>query len=137
MQITFYNFFLFQAPYVEISTVETKRRVRRSTSMNCDENSDQPMCCRYPLMIDFEKIGLDFIIAPKSYNAFMCAGECSFLNLQRYAHTQLIQIAQPNSLPPCCTPRKMSGINMIYFDPHLNVVYGTLPGMVVDRCGCS
>lgn len=128
---------MFQAPYVEISIMEPKRRVRRNTAINCDEKSTHPVCCRHPMEIDFEKIGFDFIIAPKRYNAFMCAGDCSYLLAQRYVHTHLIQMAQPNSLPPCCTPRKMSGITMLYFDGQLNVVYAALPGMVVDRCGCS
>lgn len=121
---------------MEIATIDPKRRIRRNAGLNCDEASDETNCCRYPLIVDFELIGFDFIIAPKKYNAHMCSGDCSFLTLQKYAHTHLAQIAAPKSLPPCCTPRKMSGISMLYFDSQLNVVYGSLPGMVVDRCGC-
>lgn len=128
----------FQAPYVEISVMESKRRVRRSTALNCDEKSDQSICCRYPFVVDFERIGFDFIIAPKRYNAFMCSGDCAFLTLQRYAHTHLTQMVQPNSISqPCCVPRKMSMMDMLYFDNDLNIVLAKLPGMVVDRCGCS
>ncbi|XP_072383265.1 growth/differentiation factor 8 [Diabrotica undecimpunctata] len=125
-----------RTPFVEISTIEAKHRVRRNIGLNCDDESNETICCRYPLMVDFEAIGLDFIIAPKRYDAYMCSGECPYVTLQRYAHTHLKQIAKPVSLPPCCTPRKLGSISMLYFDQHLNVVYGSLPGMVVERCGC-
>ncbi|CAH1118305.1 unnamed protein product [Phaedon cochleariae] len=123
-------------PYVEISTVQSKRRVRRNIGLNCDDHSREPICCRYPLEVDFELLGLDFIIAPKRYNAYMCAGECSYVTLQKYAHTHLKQIAMPGGLPPCCTPRKVGSISMLYYDDELNVLLGSLPGMVVERCGC-
>ncbi|CAG9861790.1 unnamed protein product [Phyllotreta striolata] len=125
-----------KVPFVEIATVEAKRRTRRSIGLNCDEDSNETICCRYPLIVDFEAIGLDFIIAPKRYDAFMCAGECPYVTMQRFPHTHLKQVAKPASQPPCCTPRKLGSISMLYFDSHLNVVYGSLPGMVVERCGC-
>lgn len=123
-------------PFVQISTIEAKRRTRRNIGRDCDEESNETICCRYPLIVDFEAIGLDFIIAPKRYDAYMCAGECPYVTLQRFPHTHLKQVAKPASQPPCCTPRKLGSISMLYFDNHLNVVYGSLPGMVVERCGC-
>ncbi|KAJ8949168.1 hypothetical protein NQ318_021659 [Aromia moschata] len=127
-----------KVPFVEISTMESKRRVRRNIGLNCEDNANEPLCCRYPLMVDFERIGFDFIIAPKRYDAHMCAGDCPFVTLQKYAHTHLIQMSKPSTTTqPCCAPRKMSAMSMLYFDEQLNVVFGSLPGMVVDRCGCS
>ncbi|XP_056639911.1 growth/differentiation factor 8 isoform X1 [Diorhabda sublineata] len=125
-----------KVPFIEISTVEAKHRVRRSMGLNCDDDSNETICCRYPLMVDFEAIGLDFIIAPKRYDAYMCSGECPYVTLQKFPHTHLKQITKPVSTPPCCTPRKLGSISMLYFDQHLNVMYGSLPGMVVERCGC-
>ncbi|XP_060534152.1 growth/differentiation factor 8 [Cylas formicarius] len=126
-----------KAPFLEISTMEPKRRVRRNIGLDCDEKMNEPLCCRYSFVVDFVEIGLDFIIAPKRYDAHLCSGECPFVTLQEYPHTHLIKIASPNSAAPCCAPRKMSAISMLYFDEKLNVVFGSLPGMVVDRCGCS
>ncbi|XP_018575773.2 growth/differentiation factor 11 [Anoplophora glabripennis] len=128
---------MFPVPFVEISTVEPKRRVRRNLGLNCDDKMNEPLCCRYSLDVDFEEIGFDFIIAPKRYDAHMCAGDCPFVTLQKYPHTHLIKMSSPQSAQPCCAPRKMSAISMLYFDEQLTVVYGSLPGMVVDRCGCS
>ncbi|XP_068901537.1 growth/differentiation factor 8 [Tenebrio molitor] len=126
-----------KAPFVEVSTMEARRRTRRNVGLNCDDKMNEPLCCRYPLIVDFEEFGWDFIIAPKRYDAHYCSGECPYITLQKHAHTHLMKIASPNSAQPCCAPRKMSAISMLYFDQQLNVVYGSLPGMVVDRCGCS
>ncbi|CAG9772342.1 unnamed protein product [Ceutorhynchus assimilis] len=126
-----------KAPYVETAVTEPKRRKRRNSGLNCDEKANEPLCCRYSFIVDFVEIGLDFIIAPKRYDAHMCSGECPYVTLQKYPHTHLLKMSQPNTAAPCCAPRKMSPISMLYFDDKLNVVFGSLPGMVVDRCGCS
>nr|XP_022901997.1 growth/differentiation factor 8 [Onthophagus taurus] len=123
-------------PYAEIFTSEPKRRIRRQ-NLNCEERSPESICCRYPLQIDFETFGWNFIIAPKRYDAYYCSGECSYLTLQKNPHTHLATMAAPHVATPCCAPRKLSPITMLYFDENSNVVYGSLPGMVVDRCGCS
>lgn len=122
---------------MDISTVESRHRTRRSMYFNCDDKVNEHLCCRYPLEVDFEKFGWDFIIAPKKYQAHYCSGECPFITLQKHPHTHLKQMASPNSAQPCCAPRKFSAINMLYFDENSNVIYGHLPGMVVDRCGCA
>lgn len=117
--------------------MEGRRRTRRNVGLNCDDTMNESLCCRYPLTVDFEEFGWDFIIAPKRYEAHYCSGDCPFVTLQKHAHTHLLKMASPNSAAPCCAPRKFSAISMLYFDKELNVVFGSLPGMVVDRCGCS
>jgi hypothetical protein len=106
--------------------------------LTCEDTSTETRCCRYPLTVDFEEFGWDWIIAPKRYVANYCSGECPFVFMQKYPHTHLIQQANPPGMTgPCCAPRKLSGISMLYFDDNYNIIYGMLPGMVVDRCGCS
>uniref|UniRef100_T1IHG0 TGF-beta family profile domain-containing protein n=1 Tax=Strigamia maritima TaxID=126957 RepID=T1IHG0_STRMM len=126
-------------PYIEIHMTEEKRKRRkRMVGLNCEENSNEVRCCRYPLTVDFEEFGWDWIIAPKKYEANYCSGECPFVFLQKYPHTHLVQQAnRSGSAGPCCAPRKMSSISMLYFDDNNNIIYGLLPGMVVDRCGCT
>lgn len=129
---------MFQIPFVDIQTTESrKRRTKRTISLNCNEDTPDDICCRYPLTVDFEEFGWDFIIAPKRYEAYYCSGDCPYATLQKYVHTHLVSLTQPSTTGPCCAPRKMSPINMLYFDKDLTVIYGKLPGMVVDRCGCS
>uniref|UniRef100_G3NDP5 Growth/differentiation factor 8 n=1 Tax=Gasterosteus aculeatus aculeatus TaxID=481459 RepID=G3NDP5_GASAC len=101
-------------PFMEVKISEGPQRVRRDSGLDCDENSLESRCCRYPLTVDFEDFGWDWIIAPKRYKA-----------------------NPRGSAGPCCTPTKMSPINMLYFNRKEQIIYGKIPSMVVDRCGCS
>nr|ADC40888.1 myostatin 1 [Rhabdosargus sarba]QLB38566.1 myostatin 1 [Rhabdosargus sarba] len=125
-------------PFMEVKISEGPKRVRRDSGLDCDENSPESRCCRYPLTVDFEDFGWDWIIAPKRYKANYCSGECEYMHLQKYPHTHLVNKAYPRgSAGPCCTPTKMSPINMLYFNRKEQIIYGKIPSMVVDRCGCS
>ena len=128
-----------QVPFVEVVTTDgRKHRTKRTIGLNCDETSSETRCCRYPLTVDFVEFGWDWIIAPKKYEANYCSGECPYVFLQKYPHTHIVQQANPaGTAGPCCAPRKMSPISMLYFDNEFNIIHGNLPGMVVDRCGCS
>ncbi|XP_073989818.1 growth/differentiation factor myoglianin isoform X2 [Rhodnius prolixus] len=129
----------YYIPFIEVHIADSrKHRTKRTISLNCAENANETRCCRYPLTVDFEEFGWDWIIAPKKYEANYCSGECPLVWFQKYAHTHVVQLASPpGSDGPCCAPRKMSSISMLYFDQEFNIIYGLLPGMVVDRCGCS
>ncbi|XP_049845116.1 growth/differentiation factor 8-like [Schistocerca gregaria] len=128
-----------RVPFIEVLTADgRKHRSKRTVGLNCDERSEETRCCRYPLTVDFEEFGWDWIIAPKKYEANYCAGECPYVFLQKFPHTHIVHLANPaGSIGPCCAPRKLSAISMLYFDNEYNIIYGLLPGMVVDRCGCS
>uniref|UniRef100_UPI00358F2906 growth/differentiation factor 11 n=1 Tax=Myxine glutinosa TaxID=7769 RepID=UPI00358F2906 len=127
-----------QHPFLEVKVTEPFRRSRRDIGLDCDEASNESRCCRYPLTVDFQAFGWDWIIAPKRYKANYCSGQCENMFLQEYPHTHLVQQANPRSAAgPCCTPIKMSPINMLYFNDQQEIIYGKIPGMVVDRCGCS
>ncbi|XP_064455964.1 growth/differentiation factor 8-like [Ornithodoros turicata] len=125
-------------PFIAVVVeAHTRSRARRMVGLNCQENSSEERCCRYPLTVDFEQFGWDWIIAPKRYEANYCSGECPYVFLQKYPHTHLIQqVNLSGSAGPCCAPRKISAISMLYFDDNHNIIYGVLPGMIVDRCGC-
>ncbi|KAJ8680283.1 hypothetical protein QAD02_016070 [Eretmocerus hayati] len=129
------------APYLEVQTqdLESRRtRVKRNVGLNCDENSHETRCCRYKLTVDFEKFGWDWIIAPKKYDANYCSGDCPMAFLPAYPNTHIVSLAEPpNNTGPCCAPRKLSEITMLYFDNEYQIVFSRLPGMVVERCGCS
>ncbi|XP_018417520.1 PREDICTED: growth/differentiation factor 11 [Nanorana parkeri] len=125
-------------PFMELRVMENNKRSRRNLGLDCDEHSTESRCCRYPLTVDFEAFGWDWIIAPKRYKANYCSGQCEYMFMQKYPHTHLVQQANPRgSAGPCCTPTKMSPINMLYFNDKQQIIYGKIPGMVVDRCGCS
>ncbi|MEQ2224853.1 Growth/differentiation factor 8 [Ilyodon furcidens] len=125
-------------PFIEVKLSEGPKRARRNSGLDCDENSPDTHCCRYPLTVNFEDFGFHWIIAPKRYRANYCSGECEYMLLQKYPHTHLVINANPRGyVGPCCTPTKMSAINILYFNHEEQIIYGTIPSMVVDRCGCS
>ncbi|XP_072301397.1 growth/differentiation factor 8 [Eucyclogobius newberryi] len=124
-------------PFLEVKMAEPLKRGRRDVGLDCDVNSPESRCCRYPLTVDFEDFGYDWIIAPKRFKANYCSGECEYMHLQKYPHTHLVNNANPRGTAgPCCTPTKMSPINMLYFNHEEQIIYGKIPSMVVDRCGC-
>ncbi|XP_067116168.1 myostatin a [Osmerus mordax] len=125
-------------PFIKVKVLENTKRSRRDTELHCDEESSEIRCCRYPLTVDFEDFGWDWIIAPKRYKANYCSGECEYMHLQKYPHTHLVnKVHRRGTAGPCCTPTKMSPINMLYFNRMEQIIYGTIPSMVVDHCGCS
>lgn len=124
-------------PFIEVKVIDTPKRFRRESGIDCDEHSAETMCCRYPLIVDFEAFGWDWVIAPKKYKANYCSGECGIEFLQKYPHTHVVnQANQKGPAGPCCSPTKLSSINMLYFNEDAEVIQGKIPGMVVDRCGC-
>ncbi|KOC68068.1 Growth/differentiation factor 11 [Habropoda laboriosa] len=135
------------APYLEVQTQELDSRrgarIKRNVGLNCDETSQETRCCRYKLTVDFEKFGWDWIIAPKNYlspryDANYCSGDCPMAFLPTYPNTHIVSLAEPpKNSGPCCAPRKLSEITMLYFDNEYQIVFSRLPGMVVERCGCS
>ncbi|XP_065567265.1 growth/differentiation factor 8-like isoform X2 [Artemia franciscana] len=125
-------------PTIEVNLKPGKPRHKRTIGLSCDENSEETRCCKFPLTVDFDELGWDWIIAPKRYEANFCAGECPLAFLQKFPHSHIVQQANPPGTSGlCCAPRKLSSITMLYFDNDFNIIYGLLPGMVVDRCGCS
>ena len=141
-----------QKPYLEIQVQErASSRSKRTLDLDCDEHSAEKRCCRYPLVVDFESFGWDFVIVPRRYSAYYCAGDCPFLYYQQFAHSHVVQQQRQRDQQastavaaaggagggPCCSPRRVSAISMLYYDDYMNIVYGHLPGMVVEQCGCS
>ncbi|XP_022240786.1 growth/differentiation factor 8-like [Limulus polyphemus] len=127
-------------PFIEIEMKKPQatRSKRDSDGLECDIETTEVRCCRYPLTVDFVDFKWDWVIAPKRYEANYCSGECPFVFLHRYPHTHLVQQIDPlGSIGPCCAPSKMSSITMLYFNDNSNIILGVLPGMVVKRCGCS
>ncbi|KAJ8898335.1 hypothetical protein PR048_003695 [Dryococelus australis] len=125
-----------RAPFIELtpSLASKPSRGRRSLGIDCDGTTEEKRCCRYPLTIDFEQFEWDWIIAPKTYEANYCAGDCPYVFLQKYPHSYIIQVTNRTI---CCAPRKMSSISMLYFNAEHNILHSTLPGMTVEKCARS
>ena len=62
--------------FLELEVIDENGRSKRAPNI-CTAGSNETKCCLYDLMIDFEKVGWEFVIAPKRYNAYICSGECT------------------------------------------------------------
>lgn len=82
-------------------------------------------------------------IAPKSFQAYRCSGECPFpipnhMDPTMHAIIQRIMNSiEPNTWPPpCCVPTKLRSISVLYFDEDNLVKKKEMEGVVTEKCGC-
>ncbi|XP_003961585.1 growth/differentiation factor 10 [Takifugu rubripes] len=107
--------------------------------------SEPRACSRRYLRVDFADIGWsEWVLAPKSFDAYYCAGTCGFpipklVHPSNHATIQSIVRAVgivPGIPEPCCVPEKMSPLSVLFLDPGRNLVLKVYPGMSVDTCAC-
>ncbi|KAM9336032.1 growth/differentiation factor 10 [Symphorus nematophorus] len=107
--------------------------------------SEPRVCSRRYLRVDFADIGWsEWVLAPKSFDAYFCAGTCGFpipkvVRPSNHATIQSIVRAVgivPGVPEPCCVPEKMSPLSVLFLDPSRNIVLKVYPGMSVDTCAC-
>ncbi|KAG8142950.1 hypothetical protein E2320_000253 [Naja naja] len=108
------------------------------------ENQHSQVCRRHELNVKFQDFDwLDWVIAPQSYPAFYCDGECVFplnssMNATNHAIVQsLVHLMKPEAVPrACCAPTKLSAIFVLFYDSNNNVILKKKRNMVVKSCGC-
>uniref|UniRef100_A0A3P8THR0 Growth/differentiation factor 10 n=1 Tax=Amphiprion percula TaxID=161767 RepID=A0A3P8THR0_AMPPE len=102
-------------------------------------------CSRRNLRVDFADIGWsEWVIAPKAYEAYYCAGTCGFpmpkvTRPSNHATIQSIVRAVgiiPGVPEPCCVPESMSPLAVLYQDESRNPVLKIYPNMSVQSCSC-
>ncbi|XP_029953574.1 growth/differentiation factor 10 isoform X2 [Salarias fasciatus] len=107
--------------------------------------SEPRVCSRRYLKVDFADIGWsEWVLAPKSFDAYYCAGTCGFpipkvARPSNHATIQSIVRAVgivPGVPEPCCVPDKMSPLCVLFLDPGRNMVLKVYPSMSVDTCSC-
>ncbi|XP_060682154.1 bone morphogenetic protein 3 isoform X2 [Hemiscyllium ocellatum] len=102
-------------------------------------------CARRYLKVDFADIGWsEWIISPKSFDAYYCAGACQFpmlKSLRPSNHATIQSIVRavgvvPGIPEPCCVPEKMSSLSILFVDENKNIVLKVYPNMKVESCAC-
>ncbi|XP_032879921.1 bone morphogenetic protein 3 [Amblyraja radiata] len=102
-------------------------------------------CARRYLKVDFADIGWsEWIISPKSFDAYYCAGGCQFpmlKSLKPSNHATIQSIVRavgvvPGIPEPCCVPEKMSSLSILFVDENKNIVLKVYPNMTVESCAC-
>uniref|UniRef100_UPI00398E4B33 growth/differentiation factor 10 isoform X2 n=1 Tax=Pristiophorus japonicus TaxID=55135 RepID=UPI00398E4B33 len=118
---------------------KTMRKARRR------QWTEPRTCSRRYLKVDFADIGWsEWIISPKSFDAYYCAGACEFpmpkvVRPSNHATIQSIVKAVgiiPGIPEPCCVPDKMNALSVLFFDENKNVVLKVYPNMSVETCAC-
>ncbi|XP_024141513.1 growth/differentiation factor 10b [Oryzias melastigma] len=108
--------------------------------------SEPRVCSRRYLRVDFADIGWsEWVLAPKSFDAYYCAGTCGFpipkvARPSNHATIQSIVRAVgivPGIPEPCCVPDKVSPLSVLFLDPDRNMVLKVYPGMAVETCACG
>ncbi|KAM6897081.1 growth/differentiation factor 10 [Xenentodon cancila] len=107
--------------------------------------SEPRVCSRRYLKVDFADIGWsEWVLAPKSFDAYYCAGTCGFpiskvARPSNHATIQSIVRAVgivPGVPEPCCVPDKVNPLSVLFLDTDRNMVLKVYPGMAVDTCAC-
>jgi transforming growth factor beta-3 len=143
---------LLQRPFLHIDIDDDRSsRTKRMAHarLDCTNGKQSQYCCRYNLVADFDLIGWDFIIQPRHYMAFFCAGDCPYSFNPATGHSKVSYVAKDNprkddswiqaskNAGPCCTGVRASSLDMIYFDENEHIRFGHLKNMIVNECACA
>lgn len=101
-------------------------------------------CKRHTMTISFKALNWqDWVVAPESYTAHYCHGECNFplmddLNPTNHAIVQsLVNIFDPYRFPkPCCAPTVFNSMSLLYFLDEEHVTLQKYSDLLVKSCGC-
>ena len=142
------------------SSAATKYTDLRAPRAQADSDGDPVInsiyhrdCARRDFEIDFTKAGWHkWIISPKRYNAYRCAGACKFpiaSNIRSTLHARLeASVTYQNEMlgkkdtlegsGACCVPTAHTTMSLLFFTPHSNnrQVIRTPSKMLAIRCGC-
>ena len=114
----------------------TSRPKRHLPAPDCTAKSKEKRCCRYPLIVDFVAMNWDWILAPKKYKAYYCYGNCPFAYYRPYPHTHVVTQTLMTDFTPCCTASELNQLLLFYRNQEQTIIYGRIPGMIVESCSC-
>lgn len=158
---------IYSGKKVNLPRLSTRSRHRRSTSGELSKSKDGQVisakgdpvitnnqhldCARRDFEIDFAKSGWNkWIISPRKYNAFRCAGACKYPipdGIRSSLHARLEASAvYYNELNgnfdhlegsgPCCVPTHHSPTTILFHTMDGGVMLHVASKMVAERCGC-
>ena len=88
---------------------------RKSADTECSaagvRGKKKPRCCRKSMIVDFDELeGMDFILEPRSFDAFQCDGRCPVRSSISNNHALLKSLMhiknRKDVKKPCCVPAK-------------------------------
>ncbi|XP_076371681.1 growth/differentiation factor 8-like [Tachypleus tridentatus] len=147
----------YQAPgraVLDIELTESTARMKRSKPntrkhgtkypFDCTGDRKTKLCCRYSMNVSFEELQWNWIVKPKHFQAYFCKGKC-VRNGKNYASNHAIiqnlmrrKKNRRRKIPrPCCAPKKMKPLDIVYKKNKSEVDTKQLKGMIVSQCSCS
>ncbi|XP_071961732.1 growth/differentiation factor 8-like isoform X1 [Antedon mediterranea] len=121
---------------VEFNNQRRHGRSHNKRTLKCHGNSS--VCCMQELKIDFKKFGWDWVIAPTSFNANYCKGECPISPVMTSSVSELSWfLSKESAVNRCCSPTKLKPLTMIYSDKNFRFVVDEVPDMIVESCLCN
>ncbi|XP_029653836.1 bone morphogenetic protein 5-like [Octopus sinensis] len=133
-----------QEPRLNVKTSERLilGRVKRDIHTgDCEKGDGETQCCRFSLKIDFKELSWDdWVIAPTSFNAYYCEGDCGSSRLANdWALVKnLIHQANPEKMPVgvCCVPNEYKGLTLLHYNNDGQLTLSEKQNMVVQDCRC-
>ena len=115
-------------PYVDHSTIQKSKG----------------SCSMKSIYVSFREMKWDnYILEPDGYDARFCSGDCSFplhahTNATNHAIIQtLVHLVHPKKVPkPCCVPKQLSPISVLYAASETRIVFKKYIDMIVKTCAC-
>ncbi|XP_060096958.1 growth/differentiation factor 10 [Heteronotia binoei] len=107
--------------------------------------TEPTVCSRRYMKVDFADIGWnEWVLAPKSFDAYYCAGSCKFpmpkiVRPSNHATLQSIVRAVgiiPGIPEPACVPDAMNSLSVLFLDQSYSIVLKVYPNMSADSCAC-
>uniref|UniRef100_A0A915KGD8 TGF-beta family profile domain-containing protein n=1 Tax=Romanomermis culicivorax TaxID=13658 RepID=A0A915KGD8_ROMCU len=118
-----------------------KNAGRQQKNKNTGGGHQRQPCGRREMRIDFDVVGWnDWIVAPKFYDAYYCAGDCrwpltSDMNATNHGIVQsLLHSVNPAAVPsPNCAPTDLGAISMLYVDENKKIVLKNYEGFDMEK----
>ena len=78
-----------------------------------------------------------WVISPSKMRINSCKGACDLgVVAPEHLYNDIMQKSNKN-FRPCCTPRKMSPVNIYYRESEGSFKIKSLENMTVEQCGCG
>lgn len=132
------------ASFPEVLNVSSKATPQQRKPRSVHSSRSGP-CRRRNLIIHFKDLGWDdWVIAPRMYSAYHCAGKCQIPDVKKvktnHARLQLFLSQQDSDLAeaPCCVPDQLGSISMLYHGGlgESTYVLKQMNDFVVKSCAC-
>ena len=132
-----------------ISEERGSKRWKRDSAgiMDCRADRRPSKCCRTKMTVSIKKIPeLNFIIHPLEFEAYRCDGRCprqyrpahNHAIVQGFVHQEDKKVDKhPITPKPCCAPKTLKDLDIIYVDDKHTFRTGTWNNVIVEECACS